>query len=175
MQHSEIRLNEEDFTAIFISYYKKACSFAVRYVGDLEVARDLTSEVFERLWVKLDNFDNDRSAKAFLFISAKNACLNYLRRGRMIKDHHVKMMYVLVQDEQTPGILSRLMEDELRLEVNDAINSLPRQPRRVLELFREGLSTDEISVIMDLAPQTVRNTKVRGVEFVRERLAKAAC
>ena len=61
-----------------------------------------------------------------------------------------------------------------KLEIKKAVEELPRQQKNVYRLRREsGYKTAEIARTMGLSEQSVKNTLVRALKFIREYLEKA--
>jgi len=56
--------------------------FAKRFVLDRQDAEDIVAESFIKLWRLRENFDNPQSIKAFLFITTRNGCLDFLRASQ---------------------------------------------------------------------------------------------
>ena len=159
------------FEQIFFKFHGAICYFAQEFINDPESAKDIVSEIFIKVWNLKHDFDSVRSIKAFLYISTKNACLNYLRRVKMMADHEK----LVVQEQETadlgPAIMHRIFDTEVLREVHFAIDGLPSQCKRVMKLTLQGLNTDDIASMMNLSSQTVRNTRVRATELLKKRLA----
>jgi RNA polymerase sigma-70 factor (family 1) len=160
------------FEQIFVKYHGALCYFAQEFVQDQEAAKDLVSEVFIKLWALRNDFETLRTIKAFLYISTKNACLNHLRRYKMIDEHRKGIFLELSQDELNDVVMSRIFDTEVLREMHKAIDTLPNQCKRVIRLTLQGLNTDDIAVTMGLSSQTVRNTRVRATEMLRKRLGQ---
>jgi RNA polymerase sigma-70 factor (ECF subfamily) len=63
-----------------IRFYAQLCLFADSFVKDQLVAEDIVSDVFIKLWNKANDFSSLTAIKAFLYISTKNASLNYINQ-----------------------------------------------------------------------------------------------
>lgn len=159
---------------IFMRYHASICYFAGDFVKDFEVAKDIASETFMALWSRRTDFNSVRAIKAFLYVSARNACLNYLRRSKMIQDHQRATLRDLSKEELDDVVMSRIFDAEVLREVHMAVEALPGQCRRVVKLTLEGMSSDDIAAVMDLSPQTVRNTRVRATMLLKKHLTQNA-
>ena len=51
----------------------------MKYVGDLEEAKNLVHEVFISVWEKFDTLPQDTHYRSYLYTSVRNRCLNHLR------------------------------------------------------------------------------------------------
>ena len=162
------------FEIIFNKHYGALCYFAYEFLGERDASEDVVTDVYVKLWMIRDDFDHLRAIKSFLYVSVRNACLNYLRRGRMIDAHKKSLVPDLLLEEQNDYVMGKIFEAEVIREIHESIESLPPQCRRVLRLTLQGMTTEDIALTMGLSQQTVRNTKVRATEALRKRLAENA-
>src|SRR5947207_569153 len=73
------RGNSLAYTTIYNLCAPSIYYFAKRFVNEREVAEDITADTFIKLYRLHENFDTLLNIRAFLHITARNACLNYLR------------------------------------------------------------------------------------------------
>lgn len=68
---------------------------------------------------------------------------------------------------------SQLENQELRREIEAAINKLPPMPARVFRLhYIEKLSYSKIAGILNITPSTISNHMTRALKSLRESLKK---
>src|ERR1043165_4743795 len=67
------------FDYLFNEYYTQLQYFAERLVSNREEAQDIVITVFRKFWSLKDNFQSNNNIKAFLYITIRNQCLDYLR------------------------------------------------------------------------------------------------
>lgn len=163
--------NPKAFELVFHKFYGAICYFVQEFVEDPDVSKDIVSEVFITLWHRKHEFDNVKALKSFLYVSAKNGGLNYLRRSKMVSQHKNALIRGMSQDELSEAMLKRIFDAEVLREMHIALESLPGQCKRVLKMTLDGLNTDDIAEAMNLSAQTVRNTRVRAIEALKKRLA----
>ena len=159
------------FSEIFSRYYNALCYFLRLFIKDPEVCKDIVSETFTTLWKMRDQFENINSIRSFLYTSAKNAALNHIQRQKVIEQHRKNAVPELNREELDDVILNRIFDAEVLRAVYLAIDTLPPQCKRIVQLSLQGLKTDAIAAQLGLSPQTIRNTKVRATELLRKRLA----
>jgi len=169
----EFRRGKPDaFKYIFQQYHGAVCYFAREFVKDNEVAKDVVGEVFVKLWSIKENFENIKSVKGFLYVSTRNACLNYLRRERILEEYEAASIYELTTEELTNDvIMNKIFDAEVLREVSRAIDTLPTQCRRILKMTMEGMNTNDIAAQLGLSAQTVRNTRVRATGMLKKQLS----
>lgn len=92
-----MRLTAETFRNLYLEYGPRAQGFFLRMTGrDRELARDLTQDLFMRLWSGRDNYDPDRSFKTWMFAIAYNMLKNEYRHRLTV------MEYVEYADKDEP-------------------------------------------------------------------------
>ena len=72
-------VDPNSFEIIFRKFYPSLCFFAERFVGNHDDAEDVIEELFVKLWNKHLQFESEQHLKAYLYRSAKNACLDFIK------------------------------------------------------------------------------------------------
>lgn len=150
-------------------YYSALCLFAERLLGDSAAAEDIVGESFVKLWKKRTDFENHQNLKAFMYITVRNACLNYLKQAK--RDSLSKKQHAYLTGEKEEFVLNEMIRAEVLKEIMDAINNLPEQCRKVLKLgYLEGMKNQEIAAKLNISVHTVKNQKARGIQLLKIRL-----
>jgi RNA polymerase sigma-70 factor (ECF subfamily) len=154
--------------AVFGDAHSALVSYARRMLTDSAQARDVVQVAFIRLWEHRHELDPDRSIRAWLFRTVRNEALTRLRdarnQARSLETWHDAPCW----RPQTPDAV--LEEDELGRAMQQWMDELPERQREAIRLSRfEGLSHEEIADVMDIAPRTVNNHIVRGLQTLRAR------
>lgn len=164
-----------DFAELYNNYFSRIHFFIIRLVRDEEQARDLTADVFVKLWSKWGAFESEEHIRSWLYVTAKNAALNWIaiskRRSAIRKEmfrpspnHH---------DISESEIEQSIALAELMKEIYDQTADLPPQSKKVFDLiYIEGKSTREIATILSIAPKTVLNYKLHIIQKLRTILLK---
>jgi RNA polymerase sigma-70 factor (ECF subfamily) len=124
---------EQAFESIFRQYYRPLTLFAVKYLGDLEEAKEVVQEFFIRLWSKHQTVDIRVSLKTYLYQGVRNACLNFIEADR-VKQKHLRG-YENPQHSRANALEAIVMaeqEDKLTY----AINALPEKCRQIFLMSR---------------------------------------
>lgn len=153
------------YEKLFRELFKPLCSFSLKYVGDLEEARNLVHEVFITVWEKYDTLPPDTNFRSYFFTAVRNRSLNYLRDNKkyMGLEHIVEKTY----SESNTSVEAA----ELELEIEAAIDSLPEKCRQIFEMNRiEGLKYAEIADKLGLSIKTVEAQMSKALGVLRERL-----
>jgi len=161
--------DENAFSFFYKKYYNEIVFFAWKIVHHTHQAEDITSESFIKLWHMPGVFDSEQHVRSFLYISARNACYNYLKHMNRLVDRHQKFFLFLDADQPT----AECNFPELNVsEISAEIRKLPLQQRRVCTLlFLQGQDIDFVARKLKLSPQTVRNHKTRALHNLRTTLS----
>jgi len=160
--------------AAFLELYERhrqpIFHFAYRLLGSVEIAEDVTHECFLSLIRKPENFRSERGRlRSYLFAAARNLALKHFRdQGREAALDEVAEE-PRISERQQP--LRRLLDEELALEVRQAVLGLPPLQREALVLFEyEGLALSEIADIVGADVGAVKARLFRARESLRNTL-----
>ncbi|MFA6277268.1 MAG: RNA polymerase sigma-70 factor [Pedobacter sp.] len=150
--------NTHAFDELFLRYHDKLLAFALHYVKQLESAEEITSELFVKIWVKRALLSNIINPEVYLFISIKNASLNWLR-----SNYRKSQLVTVSSDEQPVDIVSVYQtnlaeEKELSRILDLIVAKLPDQRRMIFKLIKEqGMKRHEVAEVLGISIRTVEN------------------
>ena len=137
----------------------------MKYIYDLDDAKNIVHEVFLSVWEKFENFPEGTSYKSYLYTAVKNKSLNFIRD---------KKKHVILDDLGDQGPIEEnltLETAELEKEIEMALQSLPEKCREVFELNRqEGLKYAEIAEKLNISIKTVEAQMSKSLAIMREHL-----
>lgn len=166
--------NDRAFQAIFEQYNKVLFTCAVQLVMDKEQAEDIVSETFAKLWQRHEVFQTEEHVKAFLFVTTRNASLNYLRHIQRKTASQSELSY-LQKDKDDQDIITDMIEGELLKKIYPLIETLPDKCRKIFKLiYFEDASTDEVAEKLRISPRNVLNQKRRAIQLLKKKLLVAA-
>ncbi len=145
--------------------------FVIRYVGNRETAEDIVADVFVKAWTARDTFHRVDNLRAYLYVAAKNASLNYLRRPQVVslEDVPADIEETLFDED----ILSNIVRTELVKSILEEVDKLPLRQREVFRyIFIEDLSVKEISEKLHLSANSIYTNRSRAIATLRELLIK---
>ncbi|MDR1259063.1 MAG: RNA polymerase sigma-70 factor [Tannerellaceae bacterium] len=159
---SALKSHKEDFEKAYSIHYPKLVRFAQTYVLTLQDAENIVQDVFLHLWENLDKIDTLINIDAFIFMSVKNRCIDYLRKQTQLKQKEQPLSELLEKELQLNLYSLQVMDEniltneEIRIIVADAIHSLPERCREIFILNRiEGLRHKEIAAQLNISTNTV--------------------
>jgi RNA polymerase sigma-70 factor (ECF subfamily) len=154
--------DKKGFEILFRTYYVRLCAYAAGFVVQNDLAEDIVTEVFLKLWEKRETLTISESVSSYLFQSVKNACINYLTREKSrkytvseneVKLIDLKMTYQISDKYPLNDLIGRELEEKIRME----IEKLPEQCREIFYLSRfEDLSHKEIAEKLGISENTVK-------------------
>ncbi|RBL91775.1 RNA polymerase sigma factor [Chitinophaga flava] len=158
--------NSDAFYYLIRVYFPIFCEISRKMVQDAHAAQDITHNIFIKIWESSSRFTDFDAIKKFLYVSVKNASLNYLRSKQREKVRHETFMYY--QEDNMLADTGEIIHAELMAAVRRAIEQLPDKMRRVFILsYVEQLSNEEVADRLQLSNQTVRNQKSRALLILR--------
>jgi RNA polymerase sigma-70 factor (ECF subfamily) len=163
--------DQQAFAAVFRIYYRPLCYFATQLVNDPGEAEDIVKDSFVKLWHKHTNFDNEQTIKSFLYITTRNACLNFLRHVKVKDTVHRELVY-LEEGRGQELMLNQLIRLEMMQEIYNEIEKMPEKRREVFKLaYLEGMKNEDIANQMGLSIFTVKEHKAKALSYLRTRFS----
>ncbi|MBR5069516.1 MAG: RNA polymerase sigma-70 factor [Bacteroidales bacterium] len=158
--------NTRAFELLFLNYQPKLVAFIDGFIKDTEEARDMSQDIFMRLWERREACCEIRSFKAFLFKTAKFSIYNYYDH-QLVNNKFVEQM--LYAPEGTVSADESLFAKELQGLIDQTVKNMPEQRRRVFEMSREeGLSNEEIAQLLGISKRTVENHITTALAALRK-------
>ena len=168
--------DEETYISLFREYYIGLCSYSRRYVGRKDIAEEIVSETFMKIWENRAKLTITTSIKAYLFQAVCNNSLNYLRK---LKNENNQEKYFKETESGNIGFAmpideieeqSLIMED-ISEKIEEAVSKLPEQQQRAFRLKRfEGKKNKEVAEIMGLSVKTIEMHLSKATLHLRENL-----
>ncbi|MGN6418275.1 MAG: RNA polymerase sigma-70 factor [Pseudobacter sp.] len=149
--HNDQKAFKELYQLLFFKLYQ----FAFSYTKSKESAEELVNDVFLNIWQKRDSLDSIQNINLYLYVSVKNASLNYLRRNNLpvpvsVDDLHADHFQITADPEST------LINRELQTQIAFAIEQLPSRCKLIFKLVKQdGLSYKEVADILGISTKTV--------------------
>ena len=148
--------------------YPALLLYAVRYAGEQSsfLAEDCVQNAVFNAWKRRTLFESVESLKSFLYISIKNEIVSLHRKAKAGERY-------LSQLEEDVFFQNSVIDQETQLLVYYAIRSLPERERQIFELsFIEGLKISDIAVQLNVSESTVKKTKAKALDVLREKLPR---
>jgi len=148
------------------------CYYAYKITNNQESSKDIVQDVFLKYHSKPAEFSSELAIKNFLYLSVKNACLNFIRHDLVEKKFAENQVETVLDQDQG---LSHIIKAEALVLIKQAIEALPERCRTVLKLaFFEGFKNEQIALEMSISINTVKTQKQRAIQLLRLKLTDKA-
>jgi RNA polymerase sigma-70 factor (ECF subfamily) len=158
--------NTSAFEELFARYETRLVAYAARYIGSIDLAKDVCQEVFLKLISKPPRVLICDSLGPWLFRVTRNLAIDKRRRRKFeINEDDADMPEASAEGD--PALTLR-NKDDVEV-VRDMVNELPKDLRDVVELRIDGgVSFKEIASILDIPQGTALWRMHRAVELLRQ-------
>jgi RNA polymerase sigma-70 factor (ECF subfamily) len=161
--------DEDAFHQIFNGYFSMLVAFALKYLGDLDMSKEVVQNAFVKLFEKRNSLEISSNIKSYLFKMVYNDCLNLLKREKNILRLHNE--YALGLDLYQDYIeLSE--QTELEYKIYTALNKLPPQCQRIIRQSRfEGKKNQVIANELNISIRTVETQISKALKLLKSRIS----
>lgn len=155
------------FTLLFDAYYKHLGDYVFRLTESIEVAEEIVQDVFVKIWSKRQDLSEVERFTDYLFIITRNRTYRFLREKARA---HLMQMEWEKQYQEGSSLPDELSpQDELALRIDEIIQQLPPQQKKVYELSRiEHLKHREIAKALNISPETVKKHIMSANKFIKD-------
>jgi RNA polymerase sigma-70 factor (ECF subfamily) len=164
------KFNQKDFTDIYSTYNSRIFEFLLKRVSSKEIAEDLTSEIFEKIYKTINDFQwQGVTLSAWLFRIARNHLIDYYRKNNKFKnDTSLDEIIDIVVSNNTP-IEKEIEENENEVNLFKSISDLEQEDQYLIYYkFYEEMSNKQISELTGISETNI-GTKLHRI---RKKLAK---
>jgi RNA polymerase sigma-70 factor (ECF subfamily) len=163
-------LDPATLTDIYDTYHPRIYRYVYRQVGHVEVARDLTSEVFERFLQALNQGGGpEQHLASWLYGTARNVVANHYRR----QGHRepLPLHEELIDAGDAPDkIVARHIAS---MQVQAALKELTMDQQQVIILrFLEGLPSKEVARLLSKSVGAVKALQHRALAALQRHLER---
>lgn len=163
-------MNTETFKNTVLPLSDQLFPMVARILGNQESARDAVQVIMMKLWDKRKELAKHPNIPGFVFVTARNYCLDLLKKKRW---EPIDAMPILQNLESGTTGLEELERKELYALVEGILEALPEKQREVI-LLRDldGLTFEEICALTQLKVEHVRVLLSRARKQVSVQLEK---
>jgi RNA polymerase sigma-70 factor (ECF subfamily) len=162
-------MNKTDFKIKVFSLSERLFPMVSRMLGNRTNAEDAIQDIMMKLWEKRNQIRNHPNITGFVFLTARNYCIDLLRKKKL-EIYDSSLQLELLKSEYG---LEQLEWKELNTIVKNILKSLPEQQREVL-IMRDldGYEFTEIAAITQLKIEHIRVLLSRARKQVGIKLKK---
>lgn len=158
--------DEEAFARLFRFYAPLLEINIRRMIWDKYGASEVLQETFIKLWVHRGKLKDVVAARAYFNRVALNECLDYL--SKLAKQNKLRVS-THFSDAISSGPEEAFAYKETEKIIQDAIDNLPQQRKKIYHLSRNGgLNSYEIAKELNLNPDYVRQAISASRKYIQE-------
>ena len=167
------RGNHKAFETVFLTYFPKVKYYIKGFVKSLEIAEELTQNVFLKVWENHDSFIiTSKGVKGFdsyIYTIAYRQTIDYIR-SKQVREAFYNDQIALCPDSVNTE--DEYIAEETMLLVEMAIENMPEKQRVIYKLSRnEGIPNDKIAEQLDVSKRTVENQLSLAMKKIRNVLS----
>ncbi|MEC5143869.1 RNA polymerase sigma-70 factor [Chitinophaga sp. 212800010-3] len=167
---SVARGDERSFHALVKHYWPQVYGTALRLTRNPEQAKDLSQDIFLKLWNNREKLPGVDKVTTFIYVCARNLIMDHLEK-KVLRTEHLDQMAETLSDEPFGDAQSGLEYKELEKMLMLAIEHLPEKVKTVFVLHRfNGLSHVQISRKLNISVVSSQTYIVRALRSIREYL-----
>ncbi|HYP25271.1 MAG TPA: sigma-70 family RNA polymerase sigma factor [Blastocatellia bacterium] len=157
------------FHMLFELHKDRVYSIALHFTGEEASARDVSQQVFLKLFTAINQYRNESQFTTWLYRVVANVCLDEQRKHKRFVPigHTVEVNNMVTKGSQEDTYIRREMQDSVRAAISDLSPKL-RLP--ILLKYVEDLSYDEIASVLGCSKGTVASRLNRGHKALARKL-----
>lgn len=147
------------FSILYDRYSKKVYNKCYSFARDENDAKDLTQDVFLKLFIQLSSFRGESKFSTWLFAFTYNFCVNYVKRDvkkslRSVSDHMESHEYYLSVEEDS--IDEELFEMKVA-KLKKALEMIAPEEKAILLLkYQDNASLKEIQKLLKISESATK-------------------
>jgi RNA polymerase sigma factor (sigma-70 family) len=162
--------DRQAFSTIYNVYIEDLLSYGYRVTTDRQLIRDSIQDLFLQLWQSRNSLTDTDSIRFYLYGSLRNRIVRNTEKNPIQTIDSTDLFDNIIgalSFEDDLIAMERLTEQKQRLK--RAISELPKRQQEILQLrYYHDFSLEEISNIMQINNQSVRNLLHRAITDLRE-------
>lgn len=157
-------LKEKFFENFFKENYSRLYYYALHFIPDSEICKDIVSDAFRHLWEKTEEIVPE-TILSYMYTRIRNLCIDHIRHGEVEESYineHLKLASEM-DDEAW-------IETEIRIQqIMKIIETLPPMTRFVMEQkYMQRKKYKEIADILEITESGVRKHIMKGLDVIRK-------
>ncbi len=158
-------MNLSEYKTLFETHYTHLCQYSYQFTYNLEASKDIIQSIFIDVWEKRETMDENRSIRSYLFTSARNRSLNYIR------DIKKRTSSLSIEDLEIPIISEEepISTEEISKFVEKAMSQLTDRTREIFLMCRyQGLKYKEVAEELNVSQKNVEAHMSKAMRILKE-------
>ncbi|MEN9570123.1 MAG: hypothetical protein RL172_1354 [Bacteroidota bacterium] len=158
--------DQHAYAQLYIAYMPYLLKFASSIIKNRELAEEIVSDVFIKIWINRADIGKIENLKLYLYVSTKNTALNYLSR-------HFRKEVISLEEMSLNTFMSPYNPEELLItteavkKINHEIQKLPPRCKLIFKLVKEDrLRYAEIARLLNISIKTIDNQMATALKKI---------
>ena len=164
------RMREGDLNALaffYNQYFSKLHAYGKRVSHSNDLAEDCIQDLFFKVWEKREKLPDVHTCQGYLFQAYRRLLSDRL------KESAKKNKLMIDTESSILSVQDMIIHDEIDAEriqkITRGIASLSKKQQEIIYLrFYQGLSYDEISNMLEINNQSIRNAVSTSLKFLKK-------
>ncbi len=147
------------FNKIVDRYQKRVTQVSLRYLRNLELAEEVTQDVFIKVYSKLDTLENPKQLKSWILRITQNTCTDFYKKQKRSQELKSKVEQEMKVDQKDTNNLENNNKLNTLLE---SIEKLKPQDQEIIKLhYFADMKVSEIALEIGRSESAVKMRLVR--------------
>ena len=161
---------ENRFKEFYIRYFLKIKKFINVYLNDESMSENIAQDIFIKIYSERYRLMTDESLLPYLYVAAKNRCMNELRRRKTMLQYSADAEYKFRTDLSIGDLGAQHDLKVIKDVFWKTLNTMPEATKEAFLLHREGgMKYQEIADMMGVSIKTIEYR----ISFALKRLREA--
>lgn len=160
-----------NFKKFYMEHHQAMLHFAMSYLP-LHAAQDVVQDCFIQVFERWNTYQSVLHTRYSLYMCVRNACISELRHEATKHSYKQDTLITLDANEEESVEDALIWHETYRLLVK-AIDGLPYQGKRVIQLSLEGLSNQQVADNLGISLNAVKLYKKNAYKKLRNDLQSA--
>jgi len=159
--------DDESFDRLYSMFVKILFTYGLQFTSDRELVKDCIQDVFVTIYGTKSQLHHITNISVYFRISLKNRIINAVKKD----NKHLSTPDFAFVDEFAAEEIQEYIEEEQhnRNRIETILKLLTPQQKKVVHYrYIEGLSLEEISILMKINYQSVQNTLQRAIKKIKK-------
>ncbi len=165
--------DEAAFASLVSKYEKRVHAYALREIGDFQIAEDITQETFLEVYQKLDTLKAPEKFSTWLYTIVKNLCIAWYRKERFqpesLEEIHISQIETDTYSRYVASEHAKATAYAQRHIVKKLLTKLKESDRKLITLhYFDGMTTDEIGTYLGIPENTIKSRLYRARQRLKQ-------
>ena len=145
------------YKELFLLYHPRLLQFSFSITHSKEVAEELVSDVFLKIWLRRKSLSDIDNLHLYLYVSTKNLSINWVLKQRRERTFQLDDIVVEFKSFHSDPE-QMLISSEMFRRIQFAIQQLHPRSQLIFKLVKEdGLKYKQVAALLDLSIKTIEN------------------